>query len=87
MVVTKSTNIVTVGKDGTFSAADLEAGDYTLKVFHEGSWIYEQSFQVAAGRGRDVKLEIELKPGKSDDNKAKADSKSDKAEKGAKQAP
>jgi plastocyanin len=36
VVVTKSTFIVPVQKDGSFSLSDLQDGKYILKVFHEG---------------------------------------------------
>lgn len=58
VVVTKATTIVPVKADGTFAVADLEPGNYSLKVFYEGKWIEKRSFKAD---NREVKLSIDLK--------------------------
>lgn len=84
IVATKATTVLEVAKDGTFTLELPEAGKYTLKVFHEGAWIHEQSFQ-AGGGDRVLNLEIKLQPGKAPSTAAPgADKKQGKADGGAK---
>ncbi|MDJ0763759.1 MAG: hypothetical protein QNJ97_12325 [Myxococcota bacterium] len=75
VVVTKASAIVPVKPDGTFALADVEAGNYTLKVFHEGKWLHTQSFALGNGNPREAKLEIELKPESSADAQSKDEKK------------
>lgn len=59
VVVTNATTVVPMRKDGTFSIDELEPGKYTIKVFHRGSWIHEQKFEVAEDK-REVQVEVKL---------------------------
>lgn len=70
VVVKKGVRVIPVNRDGTFSLSDLKAGKYTLKVFLDGEWIHKQSFKVTDDRRREVKLQVQLTPGKSRAKKA-----------------
>jgi hypothetical protein len=67
--------VVTGGKaiplkaDGSF-ADELEPGKYTLKVFHGGKWVHQQSIDTESSRSLTVQLKLE--PGEeTEDDSAK----------------
>jgi len=70
LVVTKALRAAQANKDGTFALENMTPGKYTVKVFYDGAWIYEEPF-VIGGQQREAKLEIKLKPGGADADKAK----------------
>ena len=61
IVVTRSTDVLTVDAKGAFTLEDMEPGKYTIKVSHRGAWIHEQSFEIT--KEREIQVEIKLTPG------------------------
>jgi hypothetical protein len=59
-IVVTGGKAVEIKPDGSI-AEELEPGQYTLKVFHNGKWIHKQSFTVEGGRMDP--LTITLTPG------------------------
>ena len=70
IVVTKSTDVLTVDTKGAFTLEEMEPGKYTIKVSHRGAWIHEKSFEIT--KEREIQVEINLTPkgkGKSTEEK------------------
>lgn len=78
VVVTKATFVVPVEKDGSFSVQEVQDGKYVLKVFHDGKWIHKESFEVTPAKGREIKIDVELKPEPKGSENAQSDGKEGK---------
>ena len=74
VVVTPATYVLKVDNSGTFKFDGAEPGDYKIKVFYKGKWIYEKAFTVD---GRKRELNITLNSAVSDISK-KGNASSDK---------
>jgi hypothetical protein len=57
--------------DGSI-AMDLDQGQYTLKVFHAGGWVYKHSFSVEGGRMDPLEIKLKPQKGGAEDEVAKA---------------
>ncbi len=84
VVVTPGVDLA-VKADGTLSR-EMDKGDYILKVFHGGKWVYKHSFSVDGGRLEPLQVKLTApeavadapKSGKSNEGEGKKSEKSEK---------
>ncbi len=62
VVVTLAQVVAQVSADGSFSAENLEKGQYTIKVFHRGKWIATERVEVSENHRGTAFVEIAVKP-------------------------
>jgi hypothetical protein len=79
IVVTKSTDVLTVDRKGAFTLEEMEPGKYTIKVSHRGAWIHEKSFEIT--KEREIQVEIKLTPAGKGKAAEKKNSDTDKEKK------
>ena len=73
VVVTKGRDLA-VKSDGTF-AEEIEPGSYSLKVFHQGSWIHKQSFTAEGNRMDPLSVPLSAKSGGGDSEEEETENK------------
>lgn len=82
VVVTPGVDLA-VKDDGTI-ARELDKGDYVLKVFHGGKWVYKHSFSVDGGRLEPLQVKLTAPEAVADDSeggKGKEGKNNEKSEK------
>ena len=84
VVVTPGADLA-VKSDGSISR-ELDKGDYVIKIFHGGKWVYKHSFSVDGGRMDPLQVKLKApegvddgsESGKGKEGEGKKDKKSEK---------
>lgn len=58
VVAAPATLVLELNRAGEFRIEDLEPGEYTVKVFHGGLWVHEESFTVEDRRDQAVEFRL-----------------------------
>ncbi|MBN2804526.1 MAG: hypothetical protein JXR91_15635 [Deltaproteobacteria bacterium] len=81
VVVTPATYILKIDKDGTFKFAGAEPGNYSLKVFFKGHWIYNKTV-IIDGKKQEINASLSvISDEKAAEDKDKDNSSKDKKDK------
>ncbi|HUT78891.1 MAG TPA: hypothetical protein VM285_14435 [Polyangia bacterium] len=87
VVAVPATLVLELDKAGEFKLEDLAPGKYTIKVFHGGSWVHEESFVVEDKREQTLEFKLtggkaapDPAAGKPEDKKAASETVGPKAE-------